>query len=609
MSEKGVEQDRRIRILDEITVCKIAAGEVITAPANVVKELVENSIDAGADEIKVEFRGSGVSLISVTDNGWGMTRDDALLALEHHATSKLREVSDLSGIATYGFRGEALPSIASISQMEIVSAQDPGAPAACVKVEGGVVKSVGQSASVRGTTITVRNLFYNTPVRRKFLKSEGYETAAIVETVTKYALTHPTVRFVLNSAGRCVFSTRGNSDVKSVIADIFPPDLSSSLIECSVAEDDSRAGRVRIEAFLAPPHLSKPSNRYQYTFVNGRPFKNRAISHAVSEAYRKYLQPRQYPVLFMFIEIDGRLVDVNIHPTKTEVAFSCEPALHGMVERLVEKGLSDYRAVPAGAFSEPAPPVSEVSHFQNELNLQETVFLARRFDGGGAPHSGSAPGGEIPPALRAAPEESVPQGISGRQSLRVKKIIGQAFNSFIIAEDDSGLVLIDQHVAAEKVAYEKILESLRAKRINSQALLIPHVYTLNRLEFEILSCSAHLLEKYGFDIEAYSNNSVAVRAVPDFVGGEVEKELLFEIISSGLSDSAKFDEERFIRKLAASLSCRGAVKAGKAVNQETAGLIVEELQGCENPFFCPHGRPVVIRLPLSEILQKFKRTI
>jgi len=625
LTGNSVPKKSPIKILDEITVCKIAAGEVIIAPANVVKELVENSVDAGASEVRVEIRGSGVTLISVSDDGWGMTRDEALLALEHHATSKLREVSDLTGISTYGFRGEALPSIASISQMEIISSSGAGIAACSIKVEGGVIKNVSQAASARGTTINVRNLFYNTPVRRKFLKSEGYETAAIIETVTRYALTHPAVRFSLVSNGRIVLSTRGNCDVPAVISEIFPADIASGLIESRISDESIQCGNIRILAYLAPPHMSKPSNRYQYMFVNGRPFRNRTISHAVSEAYRRHLAPRQYPVLFLFLEIDRKLVDVNIHPTKTEVAFSCEPKLHDLVLRMIETGLRDSRAVPEGKLVSPAvreefypggsgggleeKPSSQaetpsgVDHFQNELNLQETVFMLSRFDKTVKTFERAGGEAESPPVFRAAEKDG------GRNVLAIKRIIGQAFNSFIVAEEEAGLILIDQHVAAEKVAYERILESLRARGFNSQVLLIPHVYGLNKLEYEIISCAAHLFEKYGFDIEAFSNNTVAVRAVPDFVGDGIEKELLFEIISSGLSDSAKFDEERFIRKLAATLSCKGAVKAGKILNFETAELLVSDLLKCSDPFFCPHGRPVIIRLPLSEILQKFKRSL
>ena len=629
-----------IKILDEMTVCKIAAGEVILSPAFVIKELVENSIDAGSGEIIIELKGGGLSKISVSDDGLGMTRDEILMALEHHATSKLKDVDDLKKIATYGFRGEALPSIVSISNAEIISSNDAEKPAVCVRIEGGVIKSVQPAASTRGTKIFVKNLFFNTPVRKKFLKSESYETALVTETVTRYALAHPEIKFSLFINDRESFSTRANSGTLSVINDIFSGDIADHLIEKNFSGTDAKFGNISIKAYFAPPHISKPGNRYQYYFVNGRPFKNKSVTHAVMDAYKKHLNPKQYPVLFMFLNMDQQFVDVNIHPTKTEVAFAGEFAIHDMIFKMTSDALSGSNVMPTAGFErheEDNVPVfygfrktpdekfqkqgperfdDENPIFQGELGLTESSHLMAGLDREHSFHS-SMPLETSPASDRPAePIPAQPRDAESRVRIAAEKsflsgasrILGQAFNAFIIIEDADKLLIIDQHVAAEKVLYEKILRSLLDKKFNSQSLLIPHVYNLTPHEFQMISGKHELFEKYGFDVEIFSNSSIAVRAVPDFIESGAEKDLIFEIISAASTGDVKYDEE-FCKKLAAMMSCKGAVKAGKPLNEETIRMLISDLLKCDNPYFCPHGRPVIMKMPLSDILQKFKRSL
>ncbi len=623
-----------IKILDEMTVCKIAAGEVILSPAFVIKELVENSIDAGSGEIVIELKGGGLSKISVSDDGSGMTRDEMLMALEHHATSKLRDVNDLKKIATYGFRGEALPSIVSISNAEIISSNDSEKPAVCVRIEGGVIKSVQPAASTRGTKIFIKNLFFNTPVRKKFLKSESYETALVTETVTRYALAHPEIKFSLFINDRESFSTRANSGTLSVINDIFSGGIADNLIEKSFTGADAKFGNISIKAYFSPPHISKPGNRYQYFFVNGRPFKNKSVTHAVMEAYKKHLNPRQYPVLFMFISMDQQFVDVNIHPTKTEVAFAGEFAIHDMIFKMTADALSNLRVMPSAGFErheEDGVPVfygfkktpdekpreqddarfdEEKNFSQGELSLTESSHLMA---GLGREHSSHS---SMPLKTTQEPRQAFEKTADDKTPAETEKsflsgaarILGQAFNAFIIIEDADKLLIIDQHVAAEKVLYEKILSSLLTKKFNSQSLLIPHIYDLTPHEFQMVSGNHELFEKYGFDVEIFSNNSIAVRAVPDFIEPEAEKELIFEIITASSTGGFKYDEQ-FCKDLAAMMSCKGAVKAGKPLNEETMRMLVSDLLKCDNPYFCPHGRPVIMKMPLSDILQKFKRSL
>jgi len=623
-----------IKILDETTVCKIAAGEVILSPAFVIKELVENSIDAASREIIIELKGGGLSKISVSDDGSGMTRDEILMALEHHATSKLRDVNDLKKIATYGFRGEALPSIVSISNAEIISSNDSEKPAVCVKIEGGVIKSVQPAASTRGTKIFIKNLFFNTPVRKKFLKSENYETALVTETVTRYALAHPEIKFSLFINERESFSTRANSGILSVINDIFSGDIADNLIEKSFTGADAKFGNISIKAFFAPPHISKPGNRYQYYFVNGRPFRNKSVTHAVMEAYKKHLNPRQYPVLFMFLTMDQQFVDVNIHPTKTEVAFAGEFAIHDMILKMTGDALANLRVMPSAGFErheddgvpvfygfkktpdEKTPQRSperageDDAYSQGELGLTGSSHLMAGLGREHASHSSmplNAPQEPLAGVEKTSPGD--PPAGAGKSFLSgASRILGQAFSAFIIIEDADKLLIIDQHVAAEKVLYEKILSSLLSRKFNSQSLLIPHIYDLTPHEFQMVSGNHDLFERYGFDVEIFSNNSIAVRAVPDFIEPEAEKELIFEMITAGSAGGFKYDEE-FCKKLAAMTSCKGAVKAGKPLNEETMRMLIADLLKCENPYFCPHGRPVIMKMPLSDILQKFKRSL
>ena len=630
-----------IRILDEKTICRIAAGEVVVSGAYAIKEMIENSIDAGADEIITEYSGAGLSSITVSDNGRGMTRDDILMALEHHATSKLKTVSDLSDIKTYGFRGEALPSIAAVSRCEIISSTDGSLPAVSVKIEGGEIKSVQNAAATRGTKISIKNLFYNTPVRKKFLKSESYENALIIEFVTRYALAHPEIKFGLYSGGREIFSTRRNSSVEEVVAAIFPEIISGNLIAADKIVDMGECGSMRVKIFMSPPHITKPNARFQYFFANGRPFKNKSVAHAVYEAYQRYCVPKQYPVVFMFLALEQKHIDVNIHPTKTEVAFACEFKIHDAISKIISEGLITSRAAPhdfktftGGEESDAGlsgPQSGNVA--ATPVNIQNANFLINRysktqgincltntlFEPGAEVDDRAQDGGMEPGTVSRYDETGLFNfgGEAGKTSLNnkpadsrpiIKKIIGQVFGAFIIAEDEDGLLLIDQHVAAEKVFYEKILSSLQKGDFNSQSLLMPHIYDLSISEFEMLKQNFDLFKKYGFDVELFSEKSIVVRAVPDFLEGVEEKNMIFEIISAGI-EAGKIDENAFCDKVAANMACKAAIKAGKIINMETAELIIADLIKCANPYFCPHGRPIIVKLQLRDLLSKFKRSL
>lgn len=634
-----------IQILDENTVCRIAAGEVVVSGAYAIKEMIENSIDAGADEIIIEFSAAGLSSIIVSDNGCGMAREDILMALEHHATSKLKIVSELSEIKTYGFRGEALPSIAAVSRCEIVSSTASSLPAVAVKVEGGQIKSVQNAAAARGTKIFIKNLFYNTPVRKKFLKSESYENSLIIEFVTRYALAHPEIKFGLYSNGREIFSTRRDSRVEEVIASIFPEIISGNLIALDENTFVEGVGQMRVKILMTPPHISKPNAKFQYFFANGRPFKNKSVSHAVYEAYQRYCAPKQYPVVFMFLNLDQKHIDVNIHPTKTEVAFACEFKIHDAISKIISKGLITSQAAPddlktftGGKETKGAPAAPEAENsFTAPLNIQNSNFMLNRYSktqGIGCltnNQAGLNAGANVPPppgplspdGAGSGQDEGFETGVfdfgpdagefssnykRGGARLIVKKVIGQAFGAFIIAEDEDGLLLIDQHVAAEKVFYEKILSALQKGDFNSQSLLMPHIYDLSVSEFELLKQNFDLFKKYGFDVEIFSEKSIVVRSAPDFMEGVEEKNLIFEIISAGV-EAGKIDETAFIDKMAANMACKAAIKAGKTINAETAELIVNDLIKCVNPYFCPHGRPVIVKLQLRDLLSKFKRSL
>jgi DNA mismatch repair protein MutL len=653
MTAEFNQERSQIRILDEGTICRIAAGEVVVSGAYAIKEMIENSIDAGADEIIVDSSGAGLSGITVSDNGRGMTRDDILMALEHHATSKLKTVSDLSEIKTYGFRGEALPSIAAVSRCEIISSIDSSLPAVSVKIEGGEIRSIQNAAATRGTKIVIKNLFYNTPVRKKFLKSENYENALIIEFVTRYALAHPEIKFSLYSSGREIFTTRRGAGVSEVIASIFPGAISESLIKIEKTVELGEYGPLKAEIYMTPPHVSKPAARFQHYFVNGRPFKNKSVSHAVYEAYQRYMAPKQYPVVFMFLTLAQRHVDVNIHPTKTEVAFACEFKIHDAIRQMVTEGLATSGAVPddirtsaktdpyENRYAYPGPqdagPADKTAGGATEEKTESLFGGAQGMEGTGAGRfrdiqnsnfqinsfskirgieceTGSGTD-EANNYSNAAPLQNSGPAIGSRgfaaaegSGLNIRKIIGQSFDAFIIAEEDDGILIIDQHVAAEKVFYEKILAALKQGSFHSQSLLMPHIYDLSISEFEMLKENFDLFKKYGFEVEIFSNKSIVVRAVPDFLEGVEEKNMVFEIISAGI-EAGKIDEDAFCDKVAARMACKAAVKAGKSLNIETARLMMADLMKCKNPYFCPHGRPIIIKLQLKDLLSKFKRSL
>lgn len=636
MKTETADERKQIKLLDETTICTIAAGEVIVSGAYAIKELIENSIDAGASNIAIEFKNAGLSLISITDDGYGMTRDDILLAVEHHATSKLRSVHDLKQIKTYGFRGEALPSIAAVSRCEILSSTDDAKPAVSVKIEGGEIKSLQPAAANKGTKITVKNLFYNTPVRKKFLKSENYENALIIEFVTRYALAHPEIKFSLFSNDREVFSTRADSTIANVIESIFPAEISSNLIKKNTSIDLGAFGTLSLNMLITPPHISRPNNRFQHYFINGRPFKNRSVSHAVYDAYQKYIKPKHYPAVFMFLELDQQHVDVNIHPSKTEVAFACEFAIHDAVNKFVNECLINPKSIPGNIKTGlrqnddftpdnidenlfKSEPAENSSSYVKSLDIQQANFVLNKFFHEknetclNLNETQNVNNGKIEKNAQNKPDF---QNISGTDAsknneiepIKIKKILGQSFDAFIIAEDYDGILIIDQHVAAEKVFYEKILSALQNKNFSSQSLLIPHVYDLTLSEFELLKENFDLFEKYGFEVEIFSNKTIAVRSVPDFLDGAEEKSLVYEIISAGLS-AEKIDDDAFCSKLAARMACKSAIKAGKSITPETAALILDDLFKCKNPYFCPHGRPIIIKLHMKDLLAKFKRSL
>jgi DNA mismatch repair protein MutL len=631
-----------IQILDENTICRIAAGEVVVSGAYAIKEMIENSIDAGADEIITEYSGAGLSSITVSDNGRGMTREDILMALEHHATSKLKTVSDLSEIKTYGFRGEALPSIAAVSRCEIISSTASSLPAVSVKIEGGEIKSVQNAAAARGTKISIKNLFYNTPVRKKFLKSESYENALIIEFVTRYALAHPEIKFGLYSGGREIFSTRRDSSVEEVIASIFPEIISGNLIALDKNTALDGFGTMRVKILMSPPHISKPNTRFQYFFVNGRPFKNKSVAHAVYEAYGRYCSQKQYPVVFMFLNLEQKHIDVNIHPTKTEVAFACEFKIHDAISKIISEGLITSRAAPhdfktftGGEETDDARTAHDAGNsFAAPVNIQNSNFMLNRYSktqgincltntGFDSIAGANAPRPDGRDGAGNGAEECAETGLfdfgrdagesylynkPGGSRLIIKKVIGQAFGAFILAEDEDGLLLIDQHVAAEKVFYEKILSALQKGDFNSQSLLMPHIYDLSVSEFEMLKQNFDLFKKYGFDVEIFSEKSIVVRSAPDFLEGVEEKNMIFEIISAGI-EAGRIDETAFCDKVAANMACKASIKAGKTINIETAELIIADLIKCANPYFCPHGRPIIVKLQLRDLLSKFKRSL
>jgi DNA mismatch repair protein MutL len=532
---------RPVRRLPEEVVRRIAAGEVIVRPANAVKELVENSLDAGATHVRVEIKDGGKSLIRVSDNGAGMTRDDLRLAVTRYATSKLGRVEDLSRVESYGFRGEALASVAAVTHLVIDTNTDDSAPGTSIEVEGGEVRALREVARSRGTTVSARALFYNLPVRRAFLKSENYEARLVAETVRSYALASPDVAFDFVNNGRVVLQLVPAGSMRERVAALFEKRVVESLVEMKVDNP-----LLSVRGLLADPTQTRSFYDVQGVYLNRRPVRNHTVTKAVYEGYGSVLGGNN-PNFIIFIQTDPARLDVNLHPTKQEVRFADERFLFDFITEAVSQTLGVRRGEGSG-----------IAEF-----LYQRGFV---------------------------PEDAAPHGL------------WQLHNSYIMAQVASGYVVVDQHAAHERILFE---EALKARaQASAQGLLFPITVELNPEEFEAWTRANELLSRMGIETKHFSGTTVVVETVPagSFLGKDEVREFFAELVRVG-QDSAGFEAE-----VARLVACKGAVKAGQRLAQPEMESLINRLFACREPYFCPHGRPAIIKITLEDLARRFGRT-
>jgi DNA mismatch repair protein MutL len=659
----------KIRVLSDQVANQIAAGEVVERPASVVKELLENALDAGATRIRVEIEAGGRKLIRIVDNGHGMGRDDALLAFERHATSKLRSSDDLLSIATLGFRGEALPSIASVARVSLETRAAEDEAGTVLEIAGGKMLRVEDAGLPEGTTIAVRDLFFNTPARRKFLRAEQTELGHVAALVTHYALAHPQKHFELHSATQALLVAPAVANAGERLYQIFGRETFESLIPVAAEIDFAKAGLpepppwkrgedyeaaepgfVRLSGFVSKPELQKLNRNSIYVFVNGRLIRDKLILHAFNEAYRNIIPPTSFPVVLLFLEMPPQEVDVNVHPAKTEVRFRQGSFVHDFVRDSVRTALmharpaaSFFQALHGGATASaslmvdvsPLPGVDQALYAPREAMVVESegaiepgdveAFALRErmvppsagrlgFEG-----AGMAVGYEEPTV--AGLEDPANPGLKGEtwgtrsgggstgtlNSLASLKPLGQLRDSFILATNEEGLWIVDQHVAHERVLFEKILRERKVEAVQRQRLLMPVLVELLPEQMVTFAAIAEELERNGFEAEPFGPRTLAVKATPVGLEGKELERVLEEVL--GVTEkSAQVENEELRRtRIAASIACHAAIKVNMRLEPAKIDWLLEELGKTEHPMSCPHGRPIALRYSLRDIQRAFQR--
>jgi DNA mismatch repair protein MutL len=701
----------KIHVLAERVANQIAAGEVVERPASVVKELLENALDAGSTRIRIQVEAGGKKLIQITDNGCGMVRDDAMLAFERHATSKIKDTDDLLSISTLGFRGEALPSIASVARLHLETRAEEEAAGTVLEINGGKIIRVEEAGLPLGTSITIRDLFFNTPARKKFLRSESTELSHIASLVTHYALAHPEKHFELHSATNALLVAPPVAGHRERVYQVFGRETLDQLIPLAAVQPleriglpqpppwrrvadtlvretsssksgeerpsgqpaaDTRTGvsaphdfgEVRLHGFVSKPEIQKLNRNSIFIFVNGRLIRDRLIQHGVIEAYRNILPPTVFPVVLLFIEMPTAEVDVNVHPSKTEVRFRQQTVIHDFVRESVRAALMKARPVPqflteigaqptarpgltshgvtdpgltnpsfsqdanssdglqgapwrdlsepaaAGGFALQAPTIpATTAHLEFEggiaVEANAAVSLARDPQATIA-HQASAQQ-TIPDHGCAPPIPQEPHAAPTLESLRTLRPLGQIRNSFILAVNEDGLWIIDQHVAHERVLFERVLRQRQTQQVESQRLLMPLVIELTPAQQAIFGDIAEELARNGFEAEPFGARSVAVKVAPAGVDAAQIEHMLNEIFEQLTREDQAINLEAVRTRIAASIACHAAIKVNMPLEQNKIEWLLAELAKTEHPMTCPHGRPVVLRYSMQDIQKAFKR--
>jgi len=580
---------RRVRLLDPNVVNRIAAGEVVERPASVVKELIENSLDAGATLVQVDVEDCGKRLIRVTDDGCGMDEQDALMALERHATSKIEDAEDLLSISTLGFRGEALPSIASVSRMTLTTRTRTAEGGVQVHIEGGRRSPIKHVATPVGTMVLVEDLFFNTPARLKFLKSDATELAQIVDLIARYAIIYPAVGFFLRHDGQDLLRSPGGTGLLKGIAAVWGRETAEKLVPVDYERHD-----IRVSGYVSPPHLTRHSRAYQHFFVNHRPVRSKTMSAALAEAFRSLTPERRFPMAVLGLEMDPARVDCNVHPSKSEVKFQREGDVFEAVRGSIRSALLHEGMMPEALSSHPVP--TRPGAYRPSRTMVAAAVHA--FE----PATASA--GEQP-ALIEQPEQRPRFPFS--YLLESLRVIGQAMSTFIIAETATGLAIIDQHVAHERIIFERLCGIKGNQPVERQSLLSPETVMLDRRLAVRLEEAIDDLRSVGYDIEPFGGQSFLLRAVPAVLSGKDYRGVLQDILDEIADDSGGRGGYAPRERVWIATACRMAVKAGDPLSHAEMLKLIHDLADTENPYLCPHGRPIVVTIGHDELLRKFKR--
>lgn len=617
----------KINILDQDTINKIAAGEVVERPSSVVKELVENSIDAGATAVSVSITGGGAVQIRVTDNGSGFERDDLDIAFQKNTTSKIRCADDLMSVQSLGFRGEALSSISAVSKLELLTKTKDELVGIRYVIHGGVKQEEQEVGCPTGTTFVVSDLFYNTPVRRKFLKSAMTEAGYVNDVMERIALSNPNVSIKFSNNGKLLINTSGNGKLRDVIYGIFGREIATELCEVQ-----RKAGELSMSGMIAKPVISRGNRNYENYFLNGRYIKNPLISKAIEEAYRGYMMQNKYPFTVLMLQIPNDLFDVNVHPAKLEVRFTQPELIYEFVyhavrttvvecetihkanlvteEKIVTKQVPTSTPEPFESIrvAEPRPVIAPLTEFhQTEKAIPVTPLHHTIIDDTKIVMVDPSP---ILNETNPMVEESKPVQLSflSENAKKEHRIIGQVFATYWLVEYDNKLFIIDQHAAHERVLYEKLLSAYKSATGSAQQLYPPIVITLSLREQEVLEKAMPYLTKLGYEIEAFGGNEYKLSAIPAELSSISKKDFLMEVLDELTESGIPLEAESMYEKIA-SMSCKAAVKGNQTLSYTEASALIEQLMNLENPFHCPHGRPVTIELSKYEIEKKFKRIV
>ena len=657
-----------IRVLDNETIDKIAAGEVVERPSSVVKELVENSIDAGANAITVEIKDGGISYIRVSDNGCGIPKDEIRTAFLRHATSKISSSEDLAGVKSLGFRGEALSSIAAVSMLEVITKRENDLIGARLVLEGAVESSYEEVGAPAGTTFFVRNLFYNTPVRKKFLKSSTTEAGYVSDLMEHLALSHPQIAFQFTVGSQTRFHTSGNGDLKEVIYRIYGRELAGAIVPIDV-----QRGGLHISGYLGKPEQVRSNRNFEVYFINGRFIRSDIIARAIEEGFREYLMLHKFPVCFLMIDTLPENVDVNVHPTKMDVRFSDGPAFFADLSSAIYDTLKSNEMIPGhvldkqseikksekesieearngknpepfmvkrteNIFEDKADNKTDNKIGNNATDIGENAFFAdkaeekierKSFNIPQVSHvNAPEPAYEVKKTIADISEtkavsdsvkNDVIQGNYRQADLFEDKIlsednrpkfriIGQVFDTFWLIQYESKLMIIDQHAAHEKVNYERMMKRFRNKEILSQTLLPPVIVSLSAAEENVYKQNEDAFASLGFEIENFGGSEYAIRGVPIDLYGHSEKELFLNVLDE-LAEGNSRGSYLAIEEKIAGMSCKASIKGGDRLSDKEINALIDELLTLDNPYNCPHGRPTIIVMTRSELEKKFKRIV